>query len=372
KVGKEKAIITSASIYKKRLKGIQVLVAEDNPTNQEIALAILEGAGLVVEVVKNGSEAVEAFQVGGFDAILMDIQMPEMDGYEATRMIRRREEESGIVRRTERIPIIAMTAHAMKGDEEKCLEAGMDAYVSKPINQNRLFRTLWHSLESHRISMQQDIEPEASTDEKQSEEETNGLPAELPGIKISKALKALNIDGNIFKTILINFLESNKDTMSKIRSAFGNEDWESLMHLSHSLKGSAGNIGADELYRAGMNLEMASTSREGSVKPPALSLVDALDASLNKVLTSLETLVDAGESKALHVGGESLDMSRLEQELKQLADALKTADPEAITRQMGKVREHADNSILQKLESQINNYDYDEAIETINKILLVE
>jgi two-component system sensor histidine kinase/response regulator len=372
KVGKEEAIITSASIYKKRLKGIQVLVAEDNPTNQEIALAILEGAGMVVAVVKNGSEAVKAFQGGGFDAILMDIQMPEMDGYEATRMIRRREEESGIVRRTERIPIIAMTAHAMKGDEEKCLEAGMDAYVSKPINQNRLFRTLWHSLESHRISMQQDIEPEASTDEKQSEEGTNGLPAELPGIKISKALKALNIDGNIFKTILINFLENNKDTMSKIRSAFGNEDWESLMHLSHSLKGSAGNIGADELYRTGMDLEMASTSREASVKPPALSLVDALDASLNKVLTSLETLVDAGESKALHVGGESLDMSRLEQELKQLADALKTADPEAITRQMGKVREHADNSILQKLESQINNYDYDEAIETINRILKIE
>ena len=370
KVGKEEDIITSASIYKKRLKGIKVLVAEDNPTNQEIALAILEGAGMVVEVVKNGSEAVEAFQGGGFDAILMDIQMPEMDGYEATRMIRRREEESGIVRRTERIPIIAMTAHAMKGDEEKCLEAGMDAYVSKPINQNRLFRTLWHSLESHRISIEQDIEPEASTDEKQSEEGTNGLPAELPGIKISKALNALNIDGNIFKTILINFLESNKDTMSKIRSAFGNEDWESLMHLSHSLKGSAGNIGADELYRAGMNLEMASM--EASVKPPALSLVNALDASLNKVLTSLETLVDAGESKALHVGGESLNMSWLEQELKQLADALKTADPEAITRQMGKVRGHADSSILQKLESQINNYDYDEALESINRILNIE
>ncbi|MBU1162564.1 MAG: hypothetical protein KKA75_00205, partial [Proteobacteria bacterium] len=113
---------------------------------------------------------------------------------------------------------------------------------------------------------------------------------------------------------------------------------------------------------------------EASVKPPALSLVDALDASLNKVLTSLETLVDAGESKALHVhvGGESLNMPRLEQELKQLADALKTADPEAITRQMGKVRGLADNSILQKLESQINNYDYDEAIETINSILKIE
>ena len=366
KVDREKTIITNVSIYKKRLKGIRVLVAEDNPTNQEIALAILEGAGMLVKVVKNGREAVDEVLKGSFDAVLMDIQMPEMDGYEATRMIRKKEEEScDILVRGERIPIIAMTAHAMKGDEEKCLEAGMDAYVSKPIYQDRLFRAIWHSLKSRHISVQ-NIEPKASKNEKQFKERAAGLPAELPGIKISKALRALNIDGDIFKSILIKFLRNNKDTISKIRSAFESKDWESLMQMSHSLKGSAGNIGADELYRAGVDLELAS--RETSVKPPTLSLVDALDASLNKVLTSLETLVDAGESKALYVGGESLDMSRLEQELNYLADALKTANPEAITRQMGKVMEHADSTILRKLVNQINNYDYDEAIETIKEI----
>jgi two-component system sensor histidine kinase/response regulator len=365
KVGKEKAIITSVSIYKKRLKGIRVLVAEDNPTNQEIAFAILEGAGILVKVVKNGREAVDAVLGGGFDAVLMDIQMPEMDGYEATRMIRRREEESGISVRDKRIPIIAMTAHVMKGDEEKCIEAGMDAYVSKPINQDRLFRTLLHSLKFRQRSVQ-DIEPEALSEEKQVEEGTEGLPAELPGIKISKALRALNIDKDIFKNILIRFLGSNKDTMHKIRSAFESEDWELLMQMSHSLKGSAGNIGADELSKAAMDLEMAS--RKASVKPPALSLIDGLDTSLDEVLRSLQTLADTRESEALRVGGDSLDMSQLKQELIQLANALKMADPEAIRRQMEKVREHADSSALQELENRINTYDYDEALETIKKI----
>jgi len=364
--GRKEAIITSTSIYKKRLKGFRILVAEDNLINQEIALAILEGAGMVAEVVKNGRKAVDAVLKGGFDAVLMDIQMPEMDGYEATKMIRRKEEESGIVGRTEKIPIIAMTAHAMKGDAEKCFEAGTDAYVSKPINQERLFRTLWHSLKSQKKSVQA-IEPEAlSEEEQQVEEGTKGLPAELPGVKISKALRTLNIDSNIFKSILIKFLGSNKDAMRKIRSAFENEDWKLLMQMSHSLKGSAGNIGAEELYKAAMDLEMAS--KETSVKPPALSLIDGLDTSLYEVLQSLQTLADTRESEALYVGGDSLDKPQLKQELRQLADALKTADPEAIRRQMEKVRGSVDNSVLQELENRINNYDYDEALETIKKL----
>ncbi|MBW2568869.1 MAG: response regulator [Deltaproteobacteria bacterium] len=131
--------ITKTSIYKKRLQGIRILVAEDNFTNQEIALAILEGAGIIAKIVDNGEKAVEAVRKGRFDAVLMDIQMPEMDGYEATKTIRKNPKFKSL-------PIIAMTAHAMEGDEEKCLRAGMDGYVSKPINQDRLFHIIWESL----------------------------------------------------------------------------------------------------------------------------------------------------------------------------------------------------------------------------------
>ena len=136
-------ITTRASIYKKRLKGVRILVAEDNPTNQEIAKAILEGVGIIVKIVENGEDAVEAARKGRFDAVLMDIQMPKMDGYEATANIRK-------IPELKSLPIIAMTAHAMKGDEEKCLEAGMDAYISKPINQDRLFQEIWKSIKSEK------------------------------------------------------------------------------------------------------------------------------------------------------------------------------------------------------------------------------
>jgi two-component system sensor histidine kinase/response regulator len=364
---KEKRITTKAYIYKKRLKGIRVLVAEDNPTNQEIALAILEGAGMDVKVVKNGKEAVDAVLEGGFDVVLMDIQMPEMDGYEATRMIRGREEESGISVQGDRIPIIAMTAHAMKGDEEKCLEAGMDAYVSKPINQNRLFRVLWNSLKSQQRFLQ-NIETEVLINEKPFEEGASGLPSELPGVKISKALKALNIDRNIFKDILIKFLMTNKDTISNIRSAFESEDWESFMHLTHSLKGSAGNIGADELYKAAQELETAV--KEGA---PTSPLLDRVETALNQVLESLQSLADTSKAEPLagkeRGAGPDVDPAQVIPVLKQLVNALNLAEPEEIKKHIKVIKKYLDISILKDIEDQVNDYEYDKALEMLKGIM---
>ena len=112
----------------------RVLVAEDNVVNQRIAQALLTKRGHVVTVVNTGREAVEALKRESFDVVLMDVQMPDMDGFEATAAIRARERETGT-----HVRIVAMTAHAMQGDRERCLAAGMDAYLSKPIDQHALF-----------------------------------------------------------------------------------------------------------------------------------------------------------------------------------------------------------------------------------------
>lgn len=352
----EKRITTKASIYKKRLKGIRVLVAEDNPTNQEIALAILESAGIFVEIAKNGKEAVEAVHRSHFNAVLMDIQMPEMDGYEATKIIR---QDS----RFTSIPIIAMTAHAMKGDEEKCLEAGMDGYISKPINQERLFYIIWKSMgRQEPISAK---EPEAVSEETVVAE-AGELPDRLPGINIKDALKMLNIDKDIFKGILIKFLGSNKDTMSKIRSAFESEDWESLMQSAHSLKGSSANIGANDLQEAAYELEKAS--KDGVVKPPALFLIEKVEAALKQVQESLQSLVDISKVESSHGKKISADPEQLRPLLKQLAEALDLAEPEEIKKHVEALRKHLATSVFQDLENLINNYDYEKALNLVDRL----
>ena len=114
--------------------GLRVLLAEDNRVNQRLATHLLEKAGCAVTLAQNGLEAVAAFEQGGFDCILMDVQMPDMSGFEATAEIRRYEALRG-----GRVPIVALTAHAMQGDRERCEQAGMDGYVSKPINRRELF-----------------------------------------------------------------------------------------------------------------------------------------------------------------------------------------------------------------------------------------
>ena len=121
----------------KEIRGVRILLAEDNPVNQKIAMRLLEKQGCIVEVAENGHEAVDKASKGNFDVILMDVQMPVLDGLEATRLIREGEKQTG-----KHIPIIAMTARAMEGDEKKCLDSGMDSYISKPIDPPKVFETI--------------------------------------------------------------------------------------------------------------------------------------------------------------------------------------------------------------------------------------
>ncbi|MDO9565772.1 MAG: response regulator [Candidatus Desulfaltia sp.] len=353
-----KEITTKASIYKKHLKGVKILVAEDNPTNQEIAKAILEGAGIIIEIVNNGEEAVEAARKGRFDAVLMDVQMPKMDGYEATANIRK-------IPELKSLPIIAMTAHAMKGDEEKCLEAGMDAYISKPINQDRLFHTIWKTIKSQK-GLPDDKESETVVQKEAMDTSvvaTEVLPAKLPGINIQDALKALDIGADVFKRILIGFLRNNKDVSSNIKDLFDKKDWESLMHLAHSLKGSAGNIGAVDLQEAAFQLEKAS-----SKGAPGENLADNVAAALNQVLESLQSLADMEKSEPSDVKAGSVDPAKVMLLLKQLADALELADPEEINSSFIAVKKHLDFSTYQELENRLNDYDYGKALKSLEEI----
>jgi len=381
--GRKNNFITRASIYRKPLKGIRILVAEDNPTNQQVAQAILEGAGIAVTIVNNGEAAVQAIRDRPFDAVLMDIQMPVMNGFEATRLIR--ELPQGVS-----IPIVAMTAHAMKGDEEKCLETGMDGYISKPVNQDRLFHTLWQLLRTRkRLSESEEdgtpVGPKADggTNAEDGRPDAFGpapengsiLPDRLPGLDIARILEAMNIDGLTFKRIMIGFLADNRNTAKKIREAFSGNHTASIRRLAHSLKGSAANIGATELHLAAHALETAcheDTSTE--FEPSGLEgLIENVISDLNRVLESIQSLAEPEPGDApVPVTAET--GLRVEALLTRLAEAIGRADPVAIMKTMPAVSQkaarcgHIDPFNLKTLENQVNRYDYDQALETIRKI----
>ena len=238
----KKQIITRHSLRETR-KHYQILLAEDNAINQKLAVRLLEKEGHRVVVAGTGRQAVEAFAGQPFDLILMDVQMPEMNGYEATAAIREAELATG-----RHIPIIAMTAHAMKGDRERCLEAGMDGYVSKPIKSEELFVA---------IEQATCIQPQTAA----------ALPPDSPAVEEvfdqAEALSGVEGDMELLLEIAGIFLESYARDLAEIRQAVDAAAAEALARAAHTLKGAIGNFGLKSAYRAAAKLERLG--REGKL-----------------------------------------------------------------------------------------------------------
>ena len=272
----EEALAISESSCGPCLAGLRVLLAEDNPTNQEIALAILQQEGIHVHIVGTGREAMDALRHAPFDVVLMDVQMPEMDGYEATQTIRRDPLLSSI-------PIIAMTAHALKGDAEKCLDAGMDAYLSKPINQDHLFRLLArYAPDALARSVESEIAAEART--------ASPAPAANPKeVDLEQAREALHLDETTFARILNSYVNSTTNLPPQLSEACDQKDWARLSALSHGLKGSSGTIGAKRVQAAAAALEAACrmTLERPDVSQPGQSIVLELNEAICEALTHI-------------------------------------------------------------------------------------
>jgi CheY-like chemotaxis protein len=261
-------IITKHSVVEARKQKIRLLLAEDNITNQKVALKILEKAGYRAEAVFNGLEALTALEKNRYDLILMDVQMPEMDGFETTAAIRRKEKEKG-----GHIPIVAMTAHAMKGDRERCLEAGMDDYLSKPIQPKELIEMIERQLKGARPG-----ETEVAPSER----------AEEPEVFDRKVLlERLDGDEEIFKEIIATFLDDAPNQIERLKKALQERNATGVERQAHLLKGAALNIGGNGLQTAARELETAA--REGDLTQ-AQSLVAMLDREFEKLKGTLAGL----------------------------------------------------------------------------------
>jgi PAS domain S-box-containing protein len=246
---------------------LHVLLAEDNQVNQLLATRIFKKLGHLVTVVSNGREALSAVQAGQFDLVAMDVQMPEMDGLDATAAIRAWEKAEGT-----HVPIMAMTAHAMKGDRERCLAAGMDGYTSKPIRIGELEHAI-----TQLVSLSKSAEPPVP-------EETRG-----DGF-IDRAALLAGVDGNrrLLRDLVRLFLADYPQRLAEIKEATRRRDAAALRIAAHTLKGSVGNFAARQAFAAAQLLEIMG--RDGDLDK-AGEACKALESELAHVTEELRSLI---------------------------------------------------------------------------------
>ena len=261
-------ILTRHSVAEAKKQKIRILLAEDNKTNQKVALRILEKIGYRADAVANGQEVLATLARVPYDLILMDVQMPEMDGLKTTGAIRRKETETD-----GHIPIIAMTAHAMKGDRERCLEAGMDDYISKPVQPQDLVETIGRWL-GERSTVEAQAPFAGESDDKEVFDQR-------------ELLDRLGGDEEIFREIVATFLEDAPLQVEKLKQALREGDAAWVERQAHSLKGSAMNMAGRALQTVALEMEFAG--KEGNLGR-ASSLVEKLDQEFERLKKSLVSL----------------------------------------------------------------------------------
>ncbi len=251
---------------------ISVLLAEDNAVNQRLAVRLLEKLGHTVVVANNGKEALAALEERSFDLVLMDVQMPEMGGFEATRAIREKEQRTGA-----HVPIVAMTAHAMKGDRERCLDAGMDSYVSKPVQAEELSKVI----------------EEMILTRARTETGASGTPSGVAAIDSCALLARVENDEALLRELIELFLTDCPRMMKEIREAVTRRDAEALQRAAHTLKGSVSNFTSRDAFEAARDLEEIGRNRDLARADQAWT---ALEDAMRQFQSALAALM-AGQAK---------------------------------------------------------------------------
>jgi CheY-like chemotaxis protein/HPt (histidine-containing phosphotransfer) domain-containing protein len=276
--GARPALVTRHSLREDRRR-LRVLLAEDNAVNRRVAAGLLEKRGYEVLIATNGREALEILERETVDAVLMDLQMPVMGGFEATRVIRERE-----VARDRRTPIIAMTAHAMKGDRERCLEAGMDDYVSKPVKPSDLVAALERAVPRAGTAGAA-REPDGAAGNVSDPPAAAGSTSSV--FDRDQLLERLEGDGALLDEIIALYRETCPALVADLRQAASSRDGDAVYRTAHALKGMVAQFGAPAATTA--LLEIERLGREGNLERldacvvTALDEIERLDEALNRL-----------------------------------------------------------------------------------------
>ena len=348
-----------------QIGGAKVLLVEDNTINRQVATEILQSVGLIVAVAEDGQEAVNMVAMSEYDAVLMDIQMPIMDGHEATQKIRKQNQ-------FQKLPIIAMTAHAMTNDREKSLASGMNDHVSKPIDKKLLFAALtkW-------IAKKERIKPTLPPAKPRDEQKNLTLPTQLPGINITNALERLSDNETLLRSLLYEFKRDFGGAAQAIQTMLTNQDeesWSSAVRMAHSVKGVAGNLSATTLYETAYTLEMALKRGENQGLTPLLThLLATFAQAMDEVINSIETVKSQEVQLITSPVVETMDQESMQTLMKQFENELRHHNADAqdsfdLLKPQLMGAETAVTESLASLEEQLDRFDFTNAILSLRTI----
>ena len=348
--------------------GARALLAEDNEANQMVAVELLSRLGIELDIATNGREAVDRVRAnpGGYVCVLMDMQMPEMDGLAATRAIRANAASGGL-------PIIAMTANAMKADLDACLAAGMNDYVTKPIDRAALAATLRKWLPASARAVPADVP--AAGDAAQGGPAPPAHPA-LDGIDVDGTLARLGLGFDALQRLLLRFADGQRATVAALRAAADTGDLDAAARSAHALAGAAGNLGAEALREAAKALETAARAGTRDLGP----LADRVDQRAGVVFRAIESLRVSAPGPAAggppapdSAAGPPADPAVLRRALRVLQEALEHADPEATAQALGVLTglnlHAAMRASLEAARAMADDYQFDDAGAVVGTLL---
>ncbi len=297
----------------KPIRGARILLVEDNEINQQVASELLEKAGLIVAVANNGREGVRAAAQGEYDVVLMDIQMPEMDGLEATRQIRAIGKADVAA-----LPIIAMTANAMAGDRERSLDAGMNDHVTKPIDPDELFSALLRWIKPGEREVPVGFVEHQGAQERQESRES--VP-EIPGIDSESGIGRVGGNARLYRELLGKFVRDYAQAHQDVIDALGRNDRELAQRIAHTVKGTSGNIGASDLSTAAAAVESAIAKDDHVALPTVLTV---FNERLQDVMKVLKPVLEQGGTEEKKGG------DLVQGDIAKLGDLLRELQPHVV------------------------------------------
>ncbi|KWT79616.1 response regulator [Candidatus Magnetominusculus xianensis] len=333
----------------KSMRGAYVLLVEDNEVNQELAIEILQDAGMRVDVAVNGLESLEKVKANKYDAVLMDCQMPVMDGFEATREIRKDDSFASL-------PVIAMTANAMAGDRERCIQAGMNDHIAKPIDVVQLFTTLalW-------------IKPADAPDIKQQPKPHEDALPDIVGLDLKTALRRVGGNATLLKKLITRFTQTQADVIDRINAAAARADYETATREAHTVKGLAGNIGADEVFKAAATVEgLLKNTKTNELPEPLRTLEEALKVQLANISEAMPAPVEQSQT----ADSVPIDTAALAEEIQKFAAMLAEDDPGAAETAggiMDKLTALGHGEAARQINTLISGFEFEDALEKLKE-----